>query len=462
MSRLAGRRQYARPYSRPARIGIVIVPMQFQGDVNGYNTLNLLRITIFAAVVICTIAIFSYESTTLNVHNTLLEVTNDTDPFKAHSLRSEKFLADQHVGDGSIHKAQSALTASHDDIEEARKKTHTDEIERSAIAVRPKPFAIDTKEWMLSYFSSKECQKSLPDYQPPSWLKQMFVLIGVQKGGTKAIHTFLEENPQFVARCDEQVSTKELFFFNNITDSDKMKYIDQGALQANYSNFIQNKCPVAIATLVNDAKKMYLDDTPMYIQDSHLIPQFLNCVMPKTKIMAVLRNPTERAFSHYNFYLGRDWCRAKSFDEWVDLNILELNRSGVLTAKNTFEELLAWERYNTKHRDARRCTTIVTRGMYVVQLLHYFTALEAAGRPRSDLHVIRSEDLQGTSRQRVYDKILRFLDLPPHTLRTRNNAVHKTAYESSMDAASRKKLDAFFRPYNQRLYELLDWDPVWG
>jgi hypothetical protein len=185
--------------------------------------------------------------------------------------------------------------------------------------------------------------------------------------------------------------------------------------------------------------------------------------MPKTKIMAVLRNPTERTFSHYNFYLERQWCTNKSFDVRVDINIQELaHTGGVSTAKNPYEELLAWERYNTnpRYRDSRNCKTFVTHGMYAIQLLHFVTALEAAGRPRSDLHVIHSEDLQGTKRQEEYGKILSFLDLLPHTLEGQGS-VHKTVYESSMDSSTRVWLDKFYRPYNSQLYKLLDWDHVW-
>ena len=321
---------------------------------------------------------------------------------------------------------------------------------------------LSQKERMKSYFTSKECRKSPPEHEPPSWLGQIFVLIGVQKAGTKAIHTFLQEHPQFVSRCSRNYTTMELFFFNNLPASDKMMFIDQGDLQTKYSNLIQKKCPMATAALESDVNKMYLDDTPLYMQDSHIMPQLINCVMPKAKIMAVLRNPTERAFSHYNFYLERQWCKNKSFDEWVDINIKELAHAGVLNAKNPYEELLAWERYNIdpRYRNSRKCKTFVTRGMYAIQLLHFVTALEAFDRPRSDLHVIHSEDMQGNKRQQEYDKILNVLGLPPHTVK-RKAPVHKTAYESSMNSTTREKLDKFYRPYNSRLYKLLGWDPVW-
>jgi hypothetical protein len=314
------------------------------------------------------------------------------------------------------------------------------------------------KEKMMAHFSKQPCRTSSADTsQPEAWLKQMFILIGVQKGGTKAIHTFLEENPQFVSRCDQKSATIELNFFNRIEDADPE--IDQRELQIRYSNLIQSKCPLATDTLAKDASMMYLDDSPLYLQDSHSVPQLLNCVMPKAKIMSVLRNPTDRAFSHFNFYLDYDWCANKSFDEWVDINLQELKESGVLDAKDPYEELLAWQHYNINQND-RKCRTFVTRGIYAIQMLHYITALEAAGRPKTDIHVIHSADMQGEGRQHEYDTILNFLGLEPHTLE-HEGPVHKTVYERSMLNSTRAKLDDFYRPYNRRLYELLDWKPVW-
>jgi Sulfotransferase domain len=316
------------------------------------------------------------------------------------------------------------------------------------------------KEKMIQYFSATKCKSAPPEFQDLTWLKQIFVLIGVQKGGTKALHTFLEENPQFVSRCDEKVATKELFFFNNITGMNGE--IDQLELQKKYADLIQTKCPLAVADLVSNSSKMYLDDTPLYIQDSNEIPQLMNCVTPKSKIMAILRNPTDRAFSHFNFYLDRNWCMERTFDEWVDLNIYQLTESGVVQAKDPYEELLAWERYNKnpQYRGTRKCLTFVTRGLYAIQLLHFMTALKAVNRSEADLHVISSESLIGDQKQQEYDKVLQFLGLAPHTLH-HIGAVHKTVYERTMNETTRVKLNSFFRPYNLRLYEMLNWDPIW-
>jgi hypothetical protein len=314
------------------------------------------------------------------------------------------------------------------------------------------------QEKMLKYFSNETCRYS-KDTQPEPWLKQMFILIGVQKGGTKAIHTFLEEHPHFVTRCSNQSSTKELFFFNSISIHNNEE-IPQAEYQERYANLIKTMCPLAVGSLQKDRRKLYLDDTPLYMQDSHMVPRLTNCITPWAKVMAILRDPVERAFSHFNFYLERNWCAEKSFDEWVDLNIQRLKETGVLDAKDPYQELLAWQHYNEVSEGHRRCETFVTRGLYAIQLLHFVNGLKAAGRPASDLLVIHSNDMKGEKRQATYDKVLEFLSLEPHTLKHDPN-VHKTTYEKTMKDSTKAKLEKFYRPYNRRLYNMLGWDAVW-
>lgn len=320
------------------------------------------------------------------------------------------------------------------------------------------------KEKMLHFFSSKECLPSSSPASsqpsPPSWFGQMLILVGAMKGGSKAIHTYLEQHPQFVSRCHEKHATNELRFFNNLNRTDQP--MNKTDLQMRYSRLLEEKCPLAVESLRKDRQKMYLDDTPNYMQDSDFIPPLLSCVVPKAKIIAVLRNPTERAFSHFNFYRSYKLCTTNTFDEWVDLEIRTLTDAGIVNAKDPYEELLAWQRYNiaSLHQRQRMCKTFVTRGLYAIQALHFITALEAAGRPQSDIHFIHSEDMRGDQRQLEYDKMLNFLGLQNHTLQ-QSAEVHKTGYTSIMNESTRVRLDEFFRPYNRRLYELLNWKPVW-
>jgi hypothetical protein len=88
------------------------------------------------------------------------------------------------------------------------------------------------------------------------------------------------------------------------------------------------------------------------------------------------------------------------------------------------------------------------------------TALEAAGRPQSEIRFVLSEDLQGAQRQHEYDRVLQLLGLENHTLRPRGKT-HATVYTKTMNESTRVKLTDFYRPYNRRLYDLLQWPPVW-
>jgi Sulfotransferase domain len=320
---------------------------------------------------------------------------------------------------------------------------------------------LNWKKKILQYFSNEGCTIAPLDISPPSWLEQMVILIGVQKGGTKALFSFLQEHPSVVSKCNDDARKTELFFFDNRT----LQYdqIDQQELQIQYSKHVQGKCPLAVSALEEDSSKIFLDDSPGYMLESHQVSKLLNCVLPKSKIIALVRDPTARAYSHYNFYVNRNWCTEFTFEEWIDKNIQDLKEAGITDAKDPYEELLAWRKYNDDpiHRKSRNCNSFVTRGLYAIELLHYMTSLIASGRPKSDLHVIISENLRGDTRQDEYDSLLQFLGLESHEI-LHIGDVHATDYETTMKESTRVKLDQFFGPYNERLYRMMGWNPIWS
>jgi hypothetical protein len=84
--------------------------------------------------------------------------------------------------------------------------------------------------------------------------------------------------------------------------------------------------------------------TKLYARFQLYHPPFLSCcVVSMAKIIAVLRNPTERAFRHHsNFYQSYKLCtRMYTFDEWVDMEICTLTDADVVNAsKDPYEEHL--------------------------------------------------------------------------------------------------------------------------
>ena len=120
-------------------------------------------------------------------------------------------------------------------------------------------------------------------------------------------------------------------------------------------------------------------------------------------------------------------------------------------------EFQAWKTYLRNPNSQM----LLGRGLYAIQIEHYFEAMKKAGKPRSDFLVIQSEALRSDT-QKEYDRVLEFLELAPHNL-SDVSEIHKTAsYAPSLPSALRVELERFFEPYNRRLYKLLEWDnDVW-
>jgi hypothetical protein len=141
------------------------------------------------------------------------------------------------------------------------------------------------KEKMLDFFSNKKCLPVSSDNQPTpaqTWLEKVTVLVGVMKGGTKAINSYLSEHPQFVSQCDESSHSKELHFFNNFEEM--AQTINATDLQIQYGRLIEEKCPLAMKSMLTDeSKSMFLDDTPLYMQDSDSVPLLLNCAFAQSQ-----------------------------------------------------------------------------------------------------------------------------------------------------------------------------------
>lgn len=111
-----------------------------------------------------------------------------------------------------------------------------------------------------------------------------FIIVGAQKCATTTIHKYLQEHPN----VDLPVDKEAPFFNGEDYCADKFNEF----LAENY--------------LGNGAKKENLwgKASPQYMS-SALIPARIKSENPNAKIIAVLRNPVKRAFSHYRMAVRR-------------------------------------------------------------------------------------------------------------------------------------------------------------
>ena len=327
-------------------------------------------------------------------------------------------------------------------------------------------YSIDTK--LIGVYTPK-CTSQLTSSTPePDWLSRFpyLALIGAMKGGTKALRSYLGEHPTIATSCGPADNGKEIHFFDiraALTDQ-----LNRTELQQAYAVRLEKVCQVSVEAIKADLNLVFMDDSPMYLFYSHKVPQTMLCTVPWTKLVAILRNPVERAFSHFVFKYEK--CTGKTFEEWIDIEFHLMERAGLLALADGHDsvgELDAWKKYHSapemqfkgKQKHTAQCSSFVGRGLYAIQLQHWFAALSAFGRPTTDLMVLSTDSLREQTLQSTYNKLLDFLDLDPHQLK-QVSSVHSTNYNNKpiLKPETRKRLEDFYRPYNQRLYKLLCWD----
>jgi sulfotransferase family protein len=167
----------------------------------------------------------------------------------------------------------------------------------------------------------------------------------------------------------------------------------------------------------------------------------VRATVPDAKLIALLRDPVDRALSHYHHEvaLGRE---PLSFEEAIEAET-ERTRGE--------EERLVREPGYFSH--AWWDHTYLARGRYAEQLERWLAVF-----PREQLLVVASDELAAEPGE-TYARVLEFLGAPARELES-----YPRVYEQSyaeMSADTRRRLAEHFADPNRRLYELLGRDLGW-
>lgn len=243
-----------------------------------------------------------------------------------------------------------------------------------------------------------------------------FVIIGAQKAGTSSLQHYLKMTPGVFVPPRESTH----FFTNHY----------QKGIDYYKSLFFAGHGPAG-------------ECTRFYIMHP-LVPERMSKVIPNVKIIVLLRNPVDRAFSHFQDKIRLGHEKVYSFEK-----VIELEEERI---KDEMEIMLSGEPY--RHGAPYREHTYLTKGRYVEPLkrwLKYF--------PREQFMIIQSEEFfKNTSK--VYNQILNFIGVSNFELNG-YYACNKHPYRSIMNPETRKRLVEYFKPYNEELYTLIgrrfDW-----
>jgi hypothetical protein len=164
--------------------------------------------------------------------------------------------------------------------------------------------------------------------------------------------------------------------------------------------------------------------------------------LPMVRLLVILRDPVERAYSAYKHGVARGFETETSFER-----ALELEPERLAGEEERLRDDPSYVSHSHRHH------AYVTRGRYVEQLRQVF---EQFGRER--VHVVQSEDFL-TRPESVYSGILAFLGLPEWLPPSFDR--HNARPGRPMEESVRLRLDEYFRPYDERLAELLGQPLAW-
>ena len=252
-----------------------------------------------------------------------------------------------------------------------------------------------------------------------------FIILGTQKGGSTSLYVHLMQHPQIMG-----VARKELHFF------DYKFWLGPWWYRTNFPTkaaLRRRSAELGRPVLTGEASPYYLFHPRA--------PRRIARVVPRVKLIALLRNPVDRALSHYHHEV-RGGRETLSLEQAIGQEPERLEGEVEKILRRPMYRSLAHQRYS-----------YCARGVYVDQLQAYDRHFD-----RDQMLVLKSEDFYERT-QEVYSRVLGFLGLNPFTLpdlQPRNAGQYK-----KKDTALEAELYDYFEPHNQRLYDHLGEDLGW-
>lgn len=253
-----------------------------------------------------------------------------------------------------------------------------------------------------------------------------FLLVGTQRGGTTSLFRSLADHPG-VAQPNFH---KGVHYFD-----------------VNYQRGIgwyQGHFPVRAAArrrAAGTTDRPLAFESAGYYMHHPLAPARIAGDLPGVKLLAVLRDPVERAYSAHKHELARGF-ETEPFERALELEPERL--------AGEVEKIQADPHYLSH---GHRHHSYVDRGQYADQFESLFALF-----PKDDILVIFSEDFFAEP-EPCYDRVIDFLGLP--AWRPAAFERHNARPRSPMPESVRTRLTEHFEPYDDRLAALLGEIPAW-
>jgi len=254
-----------------------------------------------------------------------------------------------------------------------------------------------------------------------------FIIFGVSRSGTTSLYQYLAQHPNI-----EPCVVKEPRFFD--------MYYDRG-IDWYRMNF-PSKWQKFIFTKFKHKKFITGEASGAYLQNPHA-PKRIHDLNPNIKLILLLRNPVDRAFSHYKRKM-KNGSEKLSFEEVIDQEQSRIEGEQEKMEKNE-------KYYSTIYHGL----SYITTGLYAIRLkrwLEYFSLKQ--------ILVLENGEFSRDP-EKVYNQAIEFLGLPKWKL-PKYEKFSKQRLSVDMNPKTRKKLLEYCKPFNEELYSLIgkgfDWD----
>ena len=250
-----------------------------------------------------------------------------------------------------------------------------------------------------------------------------FLVIGAKRCGTTSLFYHLPEHP-----CISKSPHDNMGFFNdnfhlgvNWYKSFFPTIFTRNKIKSEFGNFLA------------------FDVTTTYMEEESTANNVYQ-IKPNMKIIVILRNPVDRAYSQYHLNL-REKAEKRSFEDAMEENMNELNKE-------------SYERYEIKPKFSVEENNYLKKGLYAQQLRHWLNIF-----PMESMLILSTEEFE-SNQQVIYNKIFEFLNISQFEVKN-TEKMEKGSYPQ-MKSETRSLLLDYFRSHNNELFKLInkkfDWE----
>ena len=250
-----------------------------------------------------------------------------------------------------------------------------------------------------------------------------FLVIGAKRCGTTSLYQHLPEHP-----CISKSPYDNMGFFNdnfhlgvNWYKSFFPTTFTRKKIKSKFGNFLA------------------FDVTTKYMEEESTANNVYQ-TKPNMKIIIILRNPVDRAYSQYHLSV-RQTAERRSFEDVVEENMNRLNKE-------------SHEHYKIKPKFSAKEDNYLKKGLYALQLRYWLKIF-----PRENILIVSTEEFE-SNQQIIYNKIFEFLNISKFEVKN-TKKMEKGNYPP-IKSETRNLLLDYFRSHNHELFELInikfDWD----